>query len=194
MNNGKIQRRKYFINRRAQGRFILQFVAASALGGGIAVIVFNYFAFKKLDSVLYGMRMPSASTGSLLMEELVISNIFVGLFILAVFAVTARSIFRRLSGPLEKLGQDIARIGQGDLNVTVHLRKNDDFQELATDLNGMVEMFRQRFGRCRETSQEIEKLLSQANLASEGGNPQDAIREVRGKLDQLNKEVKSFSL
>jgi len=154
------KRRIYYIKNSAQGHFIFRFLMISLMGGIGAVSVFNILASKKIDTVLYSMRMPKISPGGLLWNEMLYSNIFVIIFTMLVFAITARGLYIKVNGPLKKITSDINRMADGDLTLEICLREDDEFKDFAADLNQVTYKLRQTFNTIKEANQEIIKLTS----------------------------------
>ena len=183
--NKNIKRRHYFIEKRSQSKFILRFVLVSIMGAIIGVGTFNYLASKKLDSVLYAMRLPESSTGSILMNEMGYAFLVSVVFIIVAFLITAKRLFAKINGPLLKLASNIKRIGTGDLTGTVHLRKGDDFQDFAGQLNHMTSELNTRFTSIKKLTVELNSLAK-----SENAEPDT----INNKLSDLEEALKAFQL
>ncbi len=187
--NKKIKRRKYFIEKEAQSRFILQFVVLSVVGVLLVIVAFNVLSQSKLDKVLYAMRLPEAGPGGILLKEMIYAVLISVVFIVSAFLITATRLFRKINGPLLKLASDIRRVAQGDLQSTIQLRRKDEFQKLAADLNHMTVKLNGRFAGLKR---DIGELFDLAN------NPSNDLETVKrqqdDKLDKLEKELKTFKV
>ena len=185
------KRRTYYIKNSAQSKFILRFVMLSLLGGAIALSSFNFLAHKKIDAILYSMRLPSISPGGLLLHEMLYTNLFVIVFILIAFAITARGLFNKIHGPLKKMTYDLSRISNGDLNTIVSLRQHDEFLDLASELSKMTAGLNQRFSK-------IKKLTDDIIINAEANSPGNLDAPCRATLAQslidLRKAIEAFSL
>ena len=179
----KHKRKTYYIKNSAQSNFISRFVIISLLGGVTAVTVFNFLSYKKIDSVLYSMRMPKISPGGLLWNEMLYTNLCVIFFILIVFALSARSLFIKLHGPLKKLTSDIQRVENGELNFEISLREGDEFKELAEELNKMSGGLNKRF---KEINQKTDAII-----AATEKNDTSTI-ELKQAIDELEKAIGCF--
>lgn len=183
------KRRTYYIKNSAQSKFILRFVMLSLLGGAIALGAFNFLAYKKIDAVLYSMRLPSVSPGGLLWHEMLYTNLFVIVFVLIAFAITARGLFNKIHGPLKKMTYDITRISNGDLTTRVSLRQHDEFLDLASDLTQMTAGLNQRLTKIKKLTDDI---ILNAEATSEGN--MDARATLDQNLMDLHKAIEAFSL
>lgn len=184
-------RKTYYIKNSAQTTFILRFVTISLLGGIMAVSAFNFLAYRKIDSVLYAMRLPKISAGGLLWHEMVYTNIFVILFTMLVFAITAKGLYTKLNGPLKKLTNDLRRMGEGNLCQTISLRENDEFREFAQELNTMGEELHRRFREIRQTA----ALIAQRTETLDRTPDAVAIhQELATAIAELNHSIGSFKV
>jgi len=185
------KRRTYYIKNSAQTKFISRFVIISLLGGTIALAVFNFIAYKKIDAVLYSMRLPKASGGGLLWSEMLYTNIFVIVFILIAFAITARGLFNKIHGPLKKMTHDINRMTNGELNFTVSLRQKDEFADIAGELNLMVATLQQRLLAMRELT---EGVIAKAEASQQSSEDQSSRPALEKSIADLRQATGSFSL
>jgi len=184
------KRRTYFIKNSAQSHFIFRFLLISFMGGIGAVSAFNILASRKIDTVLYSMRMPKISPGGLLWNEMLYSNIFVIIFTMVVFAITARGLYIKVNGPLKKITSDINRLAKGDLSMDIRLREDDEFKDFAADLNQVTSSFRQNFNTIKKANQEIIELTS-------GDQPEDDAANLPAIIDavhRLETAVSSFKI
>ncbi len=187
----KHQRKIYYIKNSAQSTFIFRFVISSFFGGLLALGTFNYLAYKKIDSVLYSMRMPKISPSGLLWNEMVYTNAFVIIFIMVVFFLTAKSLYNKLNGPLKKLANDIKRMESGDFTRDIALRQEDEFKEFADSLNRMSHELNTRFIFLDQT---VEKIINTANKIPESPDSHKQIEEIKQETTLLTQTLKSFKI
>ncbi|HEY3308420.1 MAG TPA: methyl-accepting chemotaxis protein [Desulfuromonadaceae bacterium] len=184
-------RKTYYIKNSAQRTFILRFVTISLLGGTIAVFAFNFFAYRKIESVLYSMRLPKVSAGGLLWQEMVYTNIFVIFFTLLMFAVTAKGLYTMLNGPLKELTDNFQRMIEGNLCQTVSLRENEEFQAFADEVNSMREELHRRFQEIRQVTTTIGEKTNELALAPD---QEAANRDLKDAIAELETMMGSFKV
>lgn len=187
----RYKRRTYYLKNSAQSKFIFSFVTLAILGGGIALGTFNFLAYKKIDALLYSMRLPSISPGGLLWNEMLYTNLFVIVFILVAFALTAKGLFNKIHGPLKKMTFDIGRISDGDLTTVVSLRQHDEFRDIASELTQMTEILNQHLTKIKALSQDI--------ISNAESNATDTLAEASHAnltitITDLRKELEAFTL
>ncbi|MDD5758638.1 MAG: methyl-accepting chemotaxis protein [Desulfobulbaceae bacterium] len=187
----RYKRRTYYLKNSAQSKFILRFVALSILGGGIALSTFNFLAYKKIDALLYSMRLPSISPGGLLWNEMIYTNLFVIVFILVAFALTAKGLFNKIHGPLKKMTFDIGRINGGDLSTIVSLRQHDEFRDIASELAQMTDALRQRLAKIKALTDDI---VTNTENTSAGTMDEACRANLEKTIATLRKEIEAFTL
>lgn len=185
------KRRTYYIKNSAQCNFIVRFVILALLGGSIALGTFNFLASKKIDTVLYSMRLPNISPGGLLWNEMLCANIFVIIFTLIAFTITAKGLFSRIHGPLKKMTSDIFRMADGELNFTVSLREHDEFRDIANELNQMSAGLKQRLAKIQELT---DLLLATAEEVKKNSGDEAARASLAKTVADLRQAAGSFSL
>ncbi len=169
----RYRRRRYFIRKDAQTRFILRFVGVSLAGGLAAVTLFVYLGGRKMDTVLYSMILPGKSAAELLLPELLAINGAIILFIAAALLLTANRLLATLNGPLRKIAADLRRATEGDLTIRTMLRREDEFQDTAAEINAAIQTVHQALTTCRDQLQRIETLAQQENA-----DPEILAREI----------------
>ncbi|NTV48423.1 MAG: methyl-accepting chemotaxis protein [Geobacteraceae bacterium] len=138
-------RKIYFINKKFQTRFILEFVLAVICWAAVTVWVYSSLVEKKLDALRYSSHVDIKTTGDLLLPITLGTHLISFLLFAAILAYTMRSIMKKLSPPLYSIKKDLARIASGDLTSEVSLCKGEEFQELASELEQMRQGLRDKF-------------------------------------------------
>ena len=184
-------RKVYYIKNSAQSKFIVRFILISILGGLGAVSAFNFLAYRKIDSVLYSMRLPSISPGGLLWNEMMYTNVFVIVFTLLIFAITARGLYIKVNGPLKKMTSDISKAGHGDLRVEITLRDKDEFKEFAQELNLVFASLNGKFLALKEANAKLHALASAANADQD---LQKQRIEIEESLTRMENAIGAFTI
>ncbi len=187
----RYKRRSYYLKNSAQSKFIIRFVLLSLLGGTVALGLFNYFACRKIDTVLYSMRIPKISAGGLLWNEMLYTNIFVLVFTLIAFAITARGLFNKIHGPLQKMTHDISRMANGDLNTHVSLRQHDEFRDIAKELTRMGAGLKERLAKVQELT---DRVITQAEAVQKNNGDEAAGASLAKAVADLRQATEAFSL
>jgi methyl-accepting chemotaxis protein len=153
------KRRKYFIKKGFQARFILRFLIVSLVGGVFAVGFFNFLAYRKMDVLLFSMRIPAVNPGNVLFKEAVSANGMVLVLIVVVYLLVARGIHAKMAGSLHRIRADIHGLVRGDLGTRVQLTEDEEFRDLAGELNLMADELQRRFSDIKESFERIDESM-----------------------------------
>ena len=142
-NGPPYKRTQYLVDRAYQLRFvtrlfliILLVATASALVSSILVWRNTYTPGQTSQEVFIVALVAISST--LLIELL--------LAIPLIFVLGIRQS-HRIVGPMNRIKQTLAAIGQGDFSKRITLRQGDALEDLAVAINQMAERLQQRFPR-----------------------------------------------
>ena len=137
------KRKQYLVDRAYQLRFvtrlfliILLVATASALVSSILVWRNTYTPGQTSQDVFIVALVAIAST---LLVELLLA-------IPLIFVLGIRQS-HRIVGPMNRIKQVLAAIGQGDFSKRITLRQGDALEDLANAINQMAERLQQRFPR-----------------------------------------------
>lgn len=188
---GVNRRRNFFINKDFQARFILRFVFTTTCWAVAAIVLFAYFAWKRLEDALYSSHIKVSSPGELLLSSAVAAQAIALFLFIALLAYAVHTLWRKLSVPLYMLKKDLVRIAAGDLVSEVSLRREDEFQELASDFDAMREGLRRKLMNIREGHDAVSLAVSElhkAVLKGEAsvehiGSVQEAVARLKEKLN-----------
>ncbi len=138
------QRRYFFVQKRLQSKYILVAVVCSLLAalltGGMYALYWSI-----ANKVIIGEN--PAMWNTYREANIVVGCILVLWLVLVTIAslVTSNKIF----GPLGRIQSYIKRVGEGNFEERITLRKGDDLMPLADALNEMAENLKRRTQRTR---------------------------------------------
>lgn len=188
------RRRNYFVLKNFQTRFILPFLAASFLANIIAVTLFIILARKKIDSVLFSMRLPVTSAGVLLSQPAFIACIIAAVAVSLLFLVVFHAMYQKIEGSLRYLGVDLHKISAGNLGFRVTLRENDEFKDFAEKINSMAGELSSRFKALKDQAEDLSKIAETLK------NPHDPAKTpavrlgIKRAVNSLEEQIKVFKL
>jgi methyl-accepting chemotaxis protein len=171
------KRRSIFVIKGFQARFIARFIAVSILGGILGVASFNYLAYEKIDSLLFSMRIPAVNSGNVLLREAIYANGLAFAFIVLVYMLTAKGVHAKMVRSLQRIRADIHGLTRGDLGTRVQLGENEEFRELADDLNLMAVDLQRRFSDIKEHFERVD-----ASVRELGGGPEADRKILKEKI------------
>src|SRR3990172_2670951 len=188
------RRRNYFTKKGFQSRFMLRFIAASVLANVLTVTVFIFLARKKIDGLLFSMRLPSVSAGALLSSEAFIASIVAVVGVSLLFLWVARGMYDKISGPLHRIRTDFHTISKGDLSCRVILRDMDEFKDFAGEINTMVEALDRRFSGLKDRVEEMSKSSKALRNAPNAAEARAMTRSLRTAIGALDEQIQAFKI
>jgi methyl-accepting chemotaxis protein len=191
---GPSNRKIYLVKKDFQSRFILRFVITTTVWAAVTVSLFTLMAGKRLEEFLYSPHINIKTTAELLMPSAVHAHIISLLFFVALLVYAIRSLWKKLAGPLYSLKKDITRITLGDLVSGVALRGDEEFQDLASDLDRMRGELRDKFVRLKEREEELSVAVSTLDRAAlKGAASSDHVSVIREATAKMKEELKGFT-
>ncbi len=190
-----VTRRTYFIKKNFQTRFILRFVITTTLWAVAAVAFFVLLAQRRLEDVLYSPHINVRSVADLVMPSLLTAHIISLILFSLLLLFAVRGLWKRLSPPLYSLKKDIIRLSSGDLVSGIALSEEDEFQDLASDLDRMRSGLRERFIRLKERQKALTDAardLEKAVIASKDAAAE--IKRLKDGIARMKEELNDFSL
>jgi methyl-accepting chemotaxis protein len=186
INNRKI----YFIKKDFQSRFILRFVVIATIWAATTVLLFTYLAKKQLDALRYSSYIDIKTTGDLLLPITVGAHIVCLLIFAGLLAYTIHSLWEKLSLPLKKIKTNISHIAVGDLTNNITLDSDEEFQDMAADLEGMRIALRARFVRIKEQQQRLAAAVAELNRSIHGKTSLvSPIASLRDAIERMKVDV-----
>jgi methyl-accepting chemotaxis protein len=188
-----ISRRIYFIKKDFQTRFILRFVLSATAWAVLTVFLFVVMAEKRLEEIRYSSHILVKTTSDVLLR----SALTVQAITLLVFAImliyAIQSLWTSLASPLYSLKKDIWRVADGDLVSSVSLREEDEFHDLALDMDKMRGDLRQRWARIKERQDLLATAASGLSKSIAKGSPSVSHASLlRENIARMKEEIHAF--
>lgn len=184
------RRRRYFIRKDFQGRFVLRFFLAILLGALIFTLILGVFSSHTLtvtyeDSYLRLDRTPKA----LFIQILRAHGVYI-LILGVVISIVSVFLSHRIAGPLYRLEKSVEEISKGNLSFRITLRRKDEVKELADSINGMIDTLSGRIQDIRLHTDAVRKALAglSEDLAAEGA----ASERIRERLAKASDSVENL--
>jgi methyl-accepting chemotaxis protein len=172
---------------------ILIFVLVSLVGSIIADVAFDFFALKKLESLMWTSHINVKTTGEFLKPIFIYITIFSLIFVSILFILVAIRMIRKTSGPLYRMANDIMKVTDGNLSIKITLRQKDEFKDVANELNNMLRELRERFKIINDRYIEISRSIGR--LKDKAGMREPTIKNcnsILSGLEDLEKELYGF--
>lgn len=158
------QRKRYFIEKNFQTRFVVTFcavvfVSSLVLGG------FLFLLSKGSTTVaIENTRVVVKNTADFLLPLILTTVIVVSVFSAVSVGILCIFVSHKIVGPLYRLRRQIQKIGQGDFNVDFHIRADDQMQDLAMSLGEMTSSLRDNIKSMKESFEVLYPQMKESSL------------------------------
>ncbi|MCG8619447.1 MAG: HAMP domain-containing protein [Desulfobacterales bacterium] len=162
------KRRQVYIKKEFQTRFIAKFFSILILSGVISIGLTLFNTSDSLTTTYMNSKLVIQNTSFAIMPSVIyttlITTVLVGIVVIGVTLLVSHKI----AGPMYRFELDIKRVTEGDLKSRIHIRKGDQFQELANSLNAMIDSLAGR----------VEAIKKDTEAAADGQATTDEIRNT----------------
>ena len=175
------RRRRYFIDKAFQTRFIIKFASLVVIATAISGVIVYLLARATVTTSFENSRLVIKSTADFILPSVLLASAIV--IISIGFATILVSLFasHRIAGPLYRLDKDLQEVTSGNLQMKFRLRKSDEMKKLAKSLNIMVESLKADVVNIKKLFLDVEEALGTNN-----------IELARSKLKDLKKIAGRF--
>ncbi len=113
-------------------------------------------------------------------------------FILALVVIFIASIFisHRIAGPLVRIEKSISEIGDGNLSLTVKLRKTDELQDLAQTINNMTALLKEKLKAPKEKV--LKSCETLESVKAELTKPSLDLAELTSRINELDAQLNTL--
>lgn len=184
------KRRKYIVDKRFQGKFILFFVIISSISSIIATVVFNHIALKRLESIMWSAHISVKTTDEVIGSLFIYVNIIAFLVVSFLLILTGIWMVRKTSDFLYVISKNIMRVANGDLSVSIDFRQKDEFNDVVSSLNDMIKKLKERFFNIKQQYGEISAYIRDIERTYAKDTPErEDIQKVLKRLETLRENL-----
>lgn len=136
----KHRRKIHMVKMQFQRDFILKFCMIIICSALILTGVVYALSVSSTTTVFENSRLVIKSTADFLLPLLLLSSLVAIIAAGALTIIFTLVISHRIAGPLYRLEKDITEVNNGNLNMEIRVRKDDELQDLAKSLNQMLKI------------------------------------------------------
>ena len=179
------KRRKFFINRSFQTRFIVKFLLILLLAGVVSIVLTLLTTKGTLTSSFVDSKLVIQKTSLAIMPSVIYTNIITTAVVGLVAIVVVLLVSHKIAGPMFRFDKDIVRVSKGDLKSKIHIRNGDQFEEIASSLNVMISSLNAKISSIRKTVDDL----------ADAAEKQDAAKELTQEIKNIQDKIdSSFTL
>jgi methyl-accepting chemotaxis protein len=158
------------------------------LGAVISGVLIYLMSQGTVTTVFENSRLKIKTTADFILPSVLWSSLIVVILVgLGAIFVTLYTS-HKISGPLYRIAKDLEKVISGDFNVKFNLRRHDQLQALAENIDKTVCMMREDIDGLKKVFRETEAALEELEKT---GDPA-RLKEARNKLQDINKRLAKF--
>ncbi len=161
MGRPSFRRRKFFIKKEFQGKFIAIYTIGVIALAGITTLVLNDWLHRVVDEQLYSSHMKVQRTGELFLAPLIQTNLYAMLSVSLLILIFSVVVFRRLNNHFSRMDLAFNAMAGGDYKS--YVPPSSRFEEI----NSMIDLVRKsqdsysgKTVELREITREIEAVVA----------------------------------
>ncbi len=182
------KRRKYYINKSFQSKFIIKFCLLIALACLVFGALVYMFSMTSCTTAFENSRLVIKSTADYLLPSMVLTALITTVIIsLAVISITL-FLSHKIVGPAYRFERVAREVTDGNLSLEVKLRSADQLQIVAESLDIMVKSLNRRISSLRE------KIDALSLIAEKQSDKNQTSKEAKELIDDISREINTFKL
>lgn len=176
MGRSENRRRQFFIKKEFQGKFILLYALATGSIAGLVAFLFYRNGQRVLIENLYRSHFKAESSGEMLSDLLLKTNVFAVIAIIVVVIVLSFIVFRRLNVHFFRMEKRLDAMARGDFHTPPQPASH--FNEIS-QLIDLVQTVQRHYG---ERFQDLAQVLDEIERACRGEGEPERLRAAKEKL------------
>ena len=176
----KNRRRRYFIDKDYQTKFILKFCLLVLAGLVVATGLVFVFSYGTVTTYFEHGRLIMKKTAFAILPTVILTNTISLILVLLATIVVVLFISHKIAGPMFRFEKEVEKITDGDLTSKIFLRKADQFTKMGERLNMMISALH---GRIVAIQVQIEDLEKAAADEKAGPKVTEKIENIKSYLE-----------
>lgn len=189
------RRRRYFINKDYQTRFIVRFAVITTAWSLAAASLFAFVVGKRLEAAMYTSHLRITSASEIILPAALYAEGIALVFYCLLLGYAILDLYKKTATPLYMLKKDILRFGNGDLMSPIQLRPQDAFQDLSSALDDMRKNVGLRFSGVKASQDALAEAVARLERSAlQGEAAADHLAMVRESAARLKEAVHAFTI
>ncbi len=189
-----IKRRKYFIDKKFQTKFIMKFCSLAVLSGLLTIWILYFFAMRSTTVAFVNSRVVVTTTADFILP-VIIQTVAIVLIIVGIATIVlALLVSFRIAGPLYRLKKHTEAIAKGDLSARFKIRHLDQLQDVATAFDYMVVTLRDDIKEIADNLHMVKEKAAAIPDSDFPDNIKQRMKELRSLLADAEKKIKQFKV
>lgn len=186
------RRRQYFIKRKFQGRFILQFSLLILVGCAAFGLAVYLYSTQTLTTAFIDSKLRVMSTANFLLPAILLIALIVTTAVALTGAVRLLLFSHKIAGPLYRLEKSAEAVQAGKLDFQVRLRSGDELQDFAHSMDAMVRELRTRARTIKDQNERLKEVVREAGRGN--ALPKEVLDTLKDTQSKLDEAVSRFQV
>ena len=156
------RRRKYFIEKKFQGEFIMRFCAIVVLSSVAIGVLLFVFSMNSTSVAFENTKVVVKNTADFILPIIISILLLVTAFSALSIAIMLLFTTHKIVGPVYRMKIDAVKLADGDLTVDFRVRTNDQLKELAWSMTEAAASLRKRIKVLKNEIDNVMPLLEKA--------------------------------
>lgn len=189
-NPGPHRRRQYYIKKKFQGSFIIQFAILLVIGCISFGLAIYLYSTQTLTTAFVNSKLRVMSTADFLLPALILTAFIITTPLALAAAARLLILSHKIVGPLYRLEKSAEAVADGKLDFQVKIRSGDEMQDLACSMDVMVQKLRHRATEIRDQNQRLREVILEAK--KNPSVPKDFLQVLETTQVKLDQAVNEF--
>ncbi len=188
----KTKRKIYFIDKKFQTTFILQFCMLVAVGGLLTIGIIYLLAMQTTTVAILNSRVVAGTTADFILPILA-ETVAVVVAIIALAAMIITLFFsHKIAGPLYRFKKVMQALEQGDFSRGFNIRHLDQLQDVADTFNSMISRINQELLALKSNFSSLKEKLGELSEGEVAEHKRACLQEVKRISEELNRIINYF--
>ena len=184
MGRPSFRRRKFFIKKEFQGKFIAFYTIGVIAMAGATTLILNKRLHTVVDEQLYSSHMKVHRTGELFLTPLIQTNMYAMLAISIAILIFSVVVFKRLNRHFTRMHDAFEEMTKD--NYSSYDPQASRFEEISQ----MIDMVRQAQDLYGERMDELKRLTGYVQTALDAGCPPEQIHRLHESLSAAVRQIR----
>ncbi|MHB8783678.1 MAG: hypothetical protein ACYDAX_09740 [Desulfobacteria bacterium] len=182
------RRRRYWIDIRSQGPFLLKIASVWAAGVFLLCLLLYYLADEELGRSFYSIHLRLRNTWQILLPAVLVAGGVSYLVTIGATLLLAVRESHRLGGPIHKFRVLFLELGKGILDTGFRFRNGDLLFDLGESYREALRVHAERIRELQDLGDRADRSLSEARRSLETlGLPAEEMRRIGESADALGR-------
>lgn len=183
MARPSFRRRKFFIKKEFQGKFIAFYTLGIVLLAGLTTLTLNARLHQEIDTQIYTSHVKVQRTGEIFLQPLLEINLYAILAIAILVLLSSMVVFKRLNKHFSQMNKGFIAMAAGDYQSYAPAASH--FEEINAFIH-MVEKAQQRYG---EQHSELAAIGAELKGELDRGAETEPLRLLHQRLKTLSQKT-----